>query len=104
MHQRHKSSSQEVLVYADNVAVVLDTDQELQNVASTWASSIKNNGMKINTAKGKTEFMHIGRTKRELDICMDSERLHQAESYKCLEVVIDEGNYQEAEINARIEK
>ena len=35
---------------------------------------------------------------------MDAEKLHQSKSYKYLAVVIDEGNNQETEINARIEK
>ena len=62
------------------------------------------NGMKINTAKRKTEFMHISRRKRVYDMYMDDDKLHQTESYTYLGVVFDEENHQETEINVRIEK
>ena len=51
----------EVLAYADDVAVTMDRVQELQDVASAWHSKMKTKGMRINTAKGKTKFMHLSR-------------------------------------------
>ena len=96
--------NQEVLAYADDVAVMTDSIQDLQEIASTWKSTMKNNGMSINTAKGKTEFMHISRNREEFDLYMDEKRLHQTSSYKYLGVVVDEGNNQETELTARIGK
>ena len=96
--------NQEVLAYADDVVVMTDNIQELQEVASAWVSTMKSNGMSINTARGKTEFMRISRRQEEFDVYMEEERLHQASSYKYLGVVIDEGNKQETELNARIGK
>ena len=96
--------SHQVLAYADDVAVMVDSIQELQDVASTWVSTMRSNGMSINTAKGKTEFMHISRRREEFEVYMEDRKLHQANSYKYLGVVVDDSNIQETELNARIEK
>ena len=82
----------------------MDTIQELQDVASTWFSTMRNNGMRINTAKGKTEFMHISRRRAGFGVCMGDVTINQATSYKYLGVMVDEGNNQETEMGARIEK
>ena len=71
-------------------------------MAIAWFSSMKNNKIKVNTAKGKTDFMHIGRRRQELYVQMEREKIHQVESY--LGMVVDEGNRQETDINARIGK
>ena len=84
---------------------MMDTVQELQDVASSWLTTMTNNGMSINTAKGKmTKFMYISRRREEFDVYMGCRKLNQADSYKYLGVVVDEGNIQETETSARIEK
>ena len=63
------------------------------------------NGMKINTAKGKTEFMPVSRRREEYDVYIADSKVNQAKSYtKYLGVELDAGNQQETEINARIAK
>ena len=104
IRETNPGQNQEVLAYADDVAVMTDSIQELQEVANTWKSTMKNNGMSINTAKGKTEFMHISRHQEEFDVYMEEKRLHQTSFYKYLGVVVDEGNKQETELTARIGK
>ena len=42
----------QVLAYADDVAVMVDSIEELQDVARAWISIMNTNGMNINTAKG----------------------------------------------------
>ena len=96
--------NQQVLAYADDVVVLVDSIRELQEVASTWISTMNSKGMSINTAKGKTEFMYISRRKVEFDVYMEDMKLHQANSYKYLGVVVDDGNKQETELTVRIEK
>ena len=80
----------QILAYADDVAVIVDRMDELQDVASVWVSTMNTNGMSINTAKEKTKFMHINCTKEEFDVGMEDKKLHQAYSYKYLDVVVDE--------------
>ena len=66
---------------------------------------MEQNGMKINTKKGKTEVMRISRDQgHQLDIFMGDDRLNQSEEYKYLGVMIGQRNLQEMEINARIAK
>ena len=89
--------NQQVLAYADDVAVMMDTVQELQDVASSWLATMTNNGMSINTANGKTEFMYISRRREECDVYRGYRKLNQADSYKYLGVVVDEGKIQETE-------
>ena len=95
---------QEILAYADDVAVIVDTIGELQETANRWNLSTEENGMRINTTKGKTEFMHISRRREEYDVYIGEDKIHQTETYKYLGVEIDAGNNQETEINARISK
>lgn len=64
----NSQQSQQVLAYADDVTVVVATGKELQNVPREWAPSMKNNGMKLNAAKRKTEFGHIIRTRKSLTL------------------------------------
>ena len=63
--------NQQVLAYADNVVVLVDSIRELQEVGSTWMSTMSSKGMIIDTAKRKTEFMYKSRRKM---------KLHQANS------------------------
>ena len=86
------------------MAVVVDSIEELQDVASAWVSTMNTNGMSIITAKGKTKIMHISRRREEFDMYMEDKKMHQANSYKYLGVVVDEGKNQETELNARIGK
>ena len=104
IRETNPQPNQQVLAYADDVAVMMDTVQELQDVASSWLTTMTNNGMSINTAKDNTEFMYISRRREEFDVYMGCRKLNQADSYKYLGVVVDEGNIQGTEISARIEK
>ena len=70
----------------------MDTVQELQDVASTWSSTMRNNGMSINTAKGKTEFTHFSRRTKGFDVCIGDVTVNPASSYKNLGVMEDEKN------------
>ena len=52
---------QQVIAHTDDVVVVVNTLQKLQDMVNTWFSTMINNGVKINIAKGKTELIHISR-------------------------------------------
>ena len=60
--------------------------------------------MRINTAKGKTEFIHNNRRTEGFDVCTGNVTMNLTSSYKNFGVMVDEGNNQETEIGARIEK
>ena len=94
----------EIFAYADDVAVTVDSVNQLQAVANRWNTSMNGKGMKINTAKGKTEFMQMGLERQEYDIYLGESKICQTESYRYLGIPINSGNHQETEINSRIAK
>ena len=50
---------EETLMYADDVAVLLENRDNLQDVANKWWTGMKENGMAINTKKNKTGMVMI---------------------------------------------
>ena len=63
------------------------------------------NGMKINTEKGKTEVLVISRSSRHACcVFMGQEKTHQVANYTYLGVNIRKTNLQEVETNNRIVK
>ena len=65
---------------------------------------MSNNGMKINTAEGKTEYIVISRREEEYEIKMEEEKIKQVTDYKYLGTNINKRNLQEKEIDSRISK
>ena len=57
-------------VYAGDVAVALDNAVDLQNIVDAWNLAMTQNGMKMNTALRKTEFMQVRRQMEDFDISM----------------------------------
>lgn len=96
---------EETLAYADDVVVVANSITDIQNVATRWWQGMIQNGMKINTRKGKTELVVISRNREQLyDVYMGQDKLHQVENYTHLGVNVGDTNRQEIEINNRIAK
>jgi len=54
-------NGEETVMYADDVGVVAHSLTNIQEVASRLWRGMSQNGMKINTRKGKTEIVHISR-------------------------------------------
>ena len=105
MHQRNKST-------AKSASSCLcgrcgSDDGHCARTAGCGQFMVNNNGQQWNEHKHdkrQTEFMYISRRREEFDVYMGCRKLNQADSYKYLGVVVDEGNIQETEISARIEK
>ena len=96
--------AEETLIYADGVVVLVDSVEDLQDIASRWLKGMSRNGMKINTRKGKTEVVVISRNFTQCEIYMERDKLYQSESYNHLGVSVGGNNLQEVEINSRIAK
>ena len=71
-------------MYADDVVVVANSLTNIQEVASRWWRGMSQNGMKINTRKGKTEIVHIARHTMQCEVYMGGNKLNQVENYKHL--------------------
>ena len=97
-------NNEETVMYADDVVVFADTVDDIRNVANRWSLGMKANGMKVNTKKGKTEFLVVSRSPQQHDIYMDQNKINQTENYCHLGVNVGESNVQEVEINNRIAK
>ena len=54
------------LLYADDLALVANGKQELQETLEEWNGLFTRHGLKINLEK--TEVLHIGHQREELDI------------------------------------
>ena len=97
-------NGEETVMHADDVVVVANSLTNSQEVASRWWRGMSQNGMKINTRKGKTEIVHISRHTMQCEVYMGGNKLNQVDTYKHLGVNVGERNLQEVEINNRIAK
>ena len=97
-------SSVETLMYADDVAVIANSIEEIQSVANSWYEGTKQNGMKINTRIGKTEIMAISRSPNQYDVFIGEDKINQTDNDSYLGVCVNDGNLQERESNERISK
>ena len=62
-------NGEETLLYADDVVVMANSRSDMQDVANRWWHAMNENGMKINSQKGKTEVLVISRNNRhECDV------------------------------------
>ena len=98
-------NGEETLLYADDVVVMANSRTDVQDVAKRWWHAMNENGMKINTQKGKTEVLVISRNNRHTcDVLIGQDKVHQVANYTYLGVNVGETNLQEIEINNRIAK
>ena len=71
------------LLYADDLALVANGRQELQETLEEWDGLFTRQGLKINVEK--TEVLHIGHQREELDIELEGKKLTQGDSLLYLE-------------------
>ncbi|XP_076036005.1 uncharacterized protein LOC143021967 [Oratosquilla oratoria] len=64
-----------MLAYADDVAVIWSSEEELQEMTGRWNKVMNDNGMKINI--NKTEVMSITRNERNIEIRIGEAQLKQ---------------------------
>ena len=102
MREICRDETEETLAYADDVAVIASSPEGLQNAVDRWTLGLERNGMKMNVEKSET--MHIGKNRRELQIMAGGRNLMQVENFKYLGVTFNEDCLQEVEINQRIAK
>ena len=67
------------LLYTDDLALVGNCKQELQETLEEWNGLFTRHGLKINLEK--TEVLHIGHQREELDIELDGKKLTQGDSF-----------------------
>ena len=67
------------LLYADDLALVGNGKQGLQETLDDWNGLFSRHGLKINLEK--TEVLHIGHQRDELDIALEGKNLTQEDSF-----------------------
>ena len=67
------------LLYADDLALVANGKQELQETLEEWNGLFTRHGLNINVEK--TEVLHIGHQREELDIELEWKKLTQEDSF-----------------------
>ena len=63
------------LLYGDDLALVANGKHELQETLEKWNGLFTRHGLKLSL--GKTEVLHIGRQREELDIQQEGKKLTQ---------------------------
>ena len=67
------------LLYADDLALVVNDKQELQETLEEWNGLFTRHWLNINLEK--TEVLHIGHLREELDIEVEGKKLTQEDSF-----------------------
>ena len=67
------------LLYADDLALVANGKQELQETMEEWNGLFIKHELKLNLEK--TELLHIGHQREELDIELEGKKLTQRDSF-----------------------
>ena len=99
--RNRKQISVRCCMFADDVAILTETKEELQKNLTIWNEVLEKFNMKMN--KSKTKVMAISAQEKKLEIQIENEKIEQVKAYKYLGVILDEHGNQEQDINRRIE-
>ena len=94
-----KISTKDVLrkmMYADNLAIIAESKQELQEVLEEWKGVFMNHGRRMSLEK--TEVMWVGHQRKELNIRLDSKEIKQVDGFVYLGGMVMEDGHSEAKL------
>ena len=74
-----KDDAMKKLLYADDQALVANGKQEQYDILGEWNGLFIKHGLKLNLEK--TEMLHIGHQREELDIELEGKILNQRDSF-----------------------
>ena len=89
------------LLYADDLALVANDKQELQETMEEWNGLFTKHGLKLNLEK--TEVLHIGHQREELDIELEGKKLTQRDSFVYLGGAVCGDGKTEREVHRRVQ-
>ena len=96
-------NAMEKRLYADDLALVANGKQELQELQETmeeWNGLFTKHGLKLNLER--TEVLHIGHQREELDIELEGKKLTQRDSFVYLGGVVCGDGKTEREVRRRV--
>ncbi len=89
------------LLYADDLALVVNGKQELQETLEEWNGLFTRHGLRINVEK--TEVLHIGHQREELYIELEGKKLTQGDSFVYLGGAVCGDGKMEREVRRRVQ-
>ena len=89
------------LLYGDDLALVANGKQELQETMEEWNGLFTKHGLKLNLEK--TEVLHIGHQREELDIELEGNKLTQRDSFVYLGGAVCGDGKTEREVRRRVQ-
>ena len=89
------------MLYADDLAVVMDSKEELQMALSEWKELFERHGLRMSL--DKTEVVSVGKDREELNITLGGEAIKQVESFVYLGGAICGDGRSEVEVRRRIQ-
>jgi hypothetical protein len=91
-----------VLAYADDIAQLAKSEEDLQDRLTSWYKCFKKHGLKLNL--DKTEIVMLSRSKITTNISLEEKRIKQVSTFKYLGSILSENGLIDLEINERIKK
>ena len=89
------------LLFADDLAIIANSEEDLQRRWMKWQIGIESKGLKVNT--GKTEVMASDRNGTKVNIKdKEGRELNQVDQFKYLGVTFSEGGGSETAVRARV--
>ncbi|KAI5751137.1 hypothetical protein M8J77_004668 [Diaphorina citri] len=85
--------------YADDQAIMAETEEELQNMLEKVSKVGQDLGMKINI--GKTKVMKISKNESNINIKLEGQQLEQITSFKYLGAIVNSNGSSTEEIKSR---
>ena len=89
------------LLYADDLALVANGKHELQETMEEWNGLFIKHGLKLNLEK--TEVLHIGHQREELEIELEGKKLNQRDSFMYLGGAVCRDGKTEREVRRRVQ-
>lgn len=89
--------------FADDIAIISGSKQDLQNSLTIWSEELELVGMKINNTKTKVMVANGENRYEELHVRIGQDNIEQVQNFQYLGIIIEERGDQEREINKRIE-
>ena len=89
------------LLCADDLALVANDEQELQETMEEWNGLFTKHGLKLNVEK--TEVLHIGHQREDLDIEREGKKLTQRDSFVYIGGAVCGDGKTEREVRRRVQ-
>ena len=88
------------MMYADDLAIIAESKQELQEVLEEWKGVYKKHGLRMSLEK--TEVILVGHQREELNIRLDSKEIKLVYGYVYLGGIVTEDGHSDVEVQRRI--